>query len=59
MSIVPEKLNNHLIAISLIVGCYAGFRWYRGGGYGWKFLVGLCGYMVVAGLWQLRTTRKR
>jgi len=41
MSIVPEKLNNHLIAISLIVGCYAGFRLYQGvtGGNSWSGFV--------------------
>ena len=59
MSILPENLNNHLLAICLIVGAYAGYRWYRGGGLAWKFLVGLCGYMVVAGLWQLWATRNK
>jgi hypothetical protein len=59
MSLLPEKLNNHLTAICLIAGGYAGFRWYQGGGYGWKFVVGVCGYMVASGLWQVWVTRKK
>jgi hypothetical protein len=59
MRILPEKLNNHVIAISLIAGCYAGFRWHNGGGYLWKLIVGASGYMVLAGLWQVWVTRKR
>ena len=58
MKFIPEKLNNHLIAISVIGGCYAGFKWHNGGGYVWRFIIGVCGYMFVAGLYQVWATRK-
>jgi hypothetical protein len=59
MSLLPEKLNNHLIAVSLIVGAFAGFQLYNGGGYVWRFIIGLFGYMFFAGLWQLWAARRK
>jgi hypothetical protein len=59
MDLLPEKLNNHLIALSLIVGAFAGFQWYSGGGYVWRFVIGLCGYMFLSGLWQVWATRRK
>jgi hypothetical protein len=52
MSNLPETLNTYLTALSLIVISYAGFQWYQGGGIIWRFLVGLFGYLFLAGVWQ-------
>lgn len=59
MSLLPARLNDHLLALSLLAGAYAGFRWYKGGGYAWKFIVGFCAYMIVSGLWQIWVTRNK
>ena len=53
MSELPERLNNHLIAISLIAAGY------KGGGIVWGFLFGLFGYWFLAGIWQAWVHRKK
>src|SRR6185437_9722390 len=58
-NLIPQKANDHLIAICLIVDCYSGYRLYRGGGLVWEFLIGYCTYMVRAGLRQLWATREK
>jgi hypothetical protein len=56
---LPEKFNNHLTALSLIGTCYAGFQWYQGGGIVWQLLVGLFGYLFLAGVWQAWVHRRK
>ena len=57
MQLLPKRLNDHVIAVSLIIGAYAGYRWHQGGGNVWKLLVGLCGYLFLSGLYQVFKTR--
>lgn len=59
MNDLPEKLNNHLIAISLLAVGYAAFEWYKGGGVIWRFVVGLFGYLLLAGIWQAFRKKNR
>jgi hypothetical protein len=59
MNKLPENLNNHLTALSLIGTAYAGFQWHQGGGIVWRFLVGLFGYIFLAGVWQAWVHRRK
>lgn len=59
MNDLPEKLNNQLIAISLVAVGYGAFEWHRGGGLIWRFVVGLFGYFLLAGIWQAFRKKSR
>ena len=59
MSELPERLNNHLIAVSLLAVGYTGFEWYKGGGIVWGLLFGLFGYWLLAGIWQAWVHRRK
>ena len=49
----------YLTGCSLIVISYAGFQWYQGGGIIWRLLVGLFGYLFLAGVWQAWVHRRK
>ena len=50
---IPESLNNFLIVVSIGVCLLSGLRIRNGGGAFWYVILGLSGYFLVAGLYQI------
>lgn len=57
---LPENLNNRLTAISLISAGYATYELHTGGGgLIWELMLGLFGYLFLAGIWQAWVDRRK
>lgn len=59
MSKLPETLNNRLIVLSAIAVIYAGFQLSKSESIVWRFILGLFGYLLLAGLWQAWASRRK
>jgi hypothetical protein len=49
---IPDSLNNILVVIAVSIGLLSVLQVRRGGGVVWFIALGVCGYFVVAGLYQ-------
>jgi hypothetical protein len=49
---IPDSLNNILVVIAVAIGVLSVLRVREGGGAMWFIALGVCGYFVVAGLYQ-------
>ena len=49
---IPDSLNNVLIVVAVAIGVLSLLRIRQGGGVVWFIAIGVCGYFVVAGLYQ-------
>lgn len=59
MSKLPETLNNRLIVLSSVAVIYAGFQMSKSESIVWRFILGLFGYLFLAGVWQAWTSRRK
>lgn len=50
---LPKTLNDSVLAVSAIVGVYAGYRSYRGGGPIWQVILGACAFLFFSSLYQI------
>ena len=49
---MPDSLNNVLVVVAIAIGVLSVLRVRQGGGVVWFVALGICGYFVVAGLYQ-------
>jgi hypothetical protein len=49
---IPDPVNNVLVVVAIAIGVLSVLRVRQGGGVTWFIALGVCGYFVVAGLYQ-------
>ena len=50
---IPDSLNKLLIVVAIAVCAVCAVQVRKGGGAGWYVILGLAGYFVIAGVYQL------
>lgn len=59
MSKLPEIIHNRLIVLSLVAILYAVFQLSKEDSLEWRFVLGLFGYLLLAGIWHAWGSRRK